>query len=89
MPDGSSPARWRVAVITWLAICPLITVLLPLLAPLVEPVPPVLRPVPMTLVLVPLMTYVVMPTMTRVFRRFLGVPATASSRRPPARPTDT
>lgn len=74
------PPRYKMAVVTWLAIFPLITLLSYALSPVADSVPTVVRTLISTLVLVPLMTYVVMPRMTRLFQRWLYVrPGTAAS----------
>ena len=59
------------AVVTWLAVFPLATVVFMLLDPLLGGFPAVLRTLVFTLVMVSLMTYVVMPRMTRLFSFWL------------------
>ncbi len=61
------PPRHNVAVVTWLAVFPLATVVFMLLDPLLGGYPSVLRTLVFTLLMVSLMTYVVMPRMTRLF----------------------
>ncbi len=74
------PPRYKMAIVTWLAIFPLITLLSYAMAPVAGSVPMVVRTFVSTLVLVPLMTYVVMPRMTRLFQRWLYArPGTAAS----------
>jgi antibiotic biosynthesis monooxygenase (ABM) superfamily enzyme len=53
------------AVITWLAIFPLVAIGMMLLAPLAESWHPVLRAFALTLVVVPLAVYVVVPQLMR------------------------
>ena len=65
------PPRWKMAMITWLAIFPLINVLNLVLAPLLGGLPAIVRTLVSTAILVPLMTWVVMPAMTRLFLRWL------------------
>lgn len=81
LPDEQAPppppARWRMAIVTWLAIYPLIVAIGGLLGPVLEPFPFWLRPLPTTLILIPLMTWVVMPQMTKLFWRLL-YPTTAT-----------
>jgi antibiotic biosynthesis monooxygenase (ABM) superfamily enzyme len=67
------PPRNRMAAVTWLAVFPLATGVQYLLAPLLSDAPVVIRALILTVILVPAMTYVVMPRMTRLFRRFLFV----------------
>jgi uncharacterized protein len=59
------------AIITWLAVFPLATVLFMLLNPLLAGTSVVLRTLVFTMVMVSLMTYVVMPHMTRLFSFWL------------------
>ena len=65
------PPRWKMALITWLAIFPLINVMNLVLAPLLGGLPAIVRTLVSTAILVPLMTWVVMPAMTRLFLRWL------------------
>lgn len=65
------PPRYKMAVVTWLGLLPLL-VGANLLAPLaLRPLAPMLRVVPISLVLIALMTWVVMPVMTKWFRFWL------------------
>lgn len=64
--------RWKMAIITWIAIYPVITILLLILGPIILghlPIPIVTLILSITLVL--LMTFVVMPLLTRAFRPWL------------------
>lgn len=65
------PPRYKTAVITWIAILPLLVGANLIATPLLSRVPPVLRLVPVSIVLIALMTWVVMPNMTRWFRFWL------------------
>ncbi len=65
------PPRYKMAIITWLAVFPLATVVFMLLNPLLGGSSVVLRTLVFTLVMVSLMTYVVMPRMTRLFSFWL------------------
>jgi hypothetical protein len=65
------PPRYKMAMVTWLAIFPLITLVSYATVPIFVDVPIVVRVLAMTVLVVPLMTYVVMPRMTRLFRRWL------------------
>jgi hypothetical protein len=65
------PPRYKMAIVTWLAIFPLITLLSYAAQPLTDGLPIAARTLAFTLVLVPLMTYLVMPRMTRLFARWL------------------
>jgi antibiotic biosynthesis monooxygenase (ABM) superfamily enzyme len=59
------------ALLTWIAIFPLITALVVALGPLLEGLPLVARLGITTAIAVPLMTWVVMPRVTRLLRRWL------------------
>ena len=59
------------AIVTWLAVFPLITVILVLFGPLLGLLPMLLRTLVLTAVMVSLMTYVVMPRLTRLFSFWL------------------
>jgi antibiotic biosynthesis monooxygenase (ABM) superfamily enzyme len=65
------PPRYKMAMITWLAVFPLATVMFMLLNPLLGGSSVVLRTLVFTVVMVTLMTYVVMPRMTRLFSFWL------------------
>jgi len=69
LPQASAPApsvHVR-AVITWLAIFPLVSVGMLLLAPISESWHPILRALVLTAVVVPLAVYVVVPRLLRVY----------------------
>jgi len=65
------PPVWKMAALTWLAIYPLVTTLLYLLGPHLEALPLWGRTLVLTGCMVPVMSYVVMPWLTRRFRRWL------------------
>ena len=65
------PPRYKIAIVTWLAIFPLITLISYGTGPLFGDLPIIVRTFVVSAVVVPLMTYVVMPRMTRLFRRWL------------------
>jgi antibiotic biosynthesis monooxygenase (ABM) superfamily enzyme len=65
------PPRYKMALITWLAIFPLISGINVLLGSFLNQLPLLIRTIILTVVLVILMTYVVMPRMTRLFSRWL------------------
>jgi uncharacterized protein len=70
-PAAPRPSRSRQAVITWMGIYPLITLLLLLVGPLIATWPVWLRALLTSVTLVILMTYVVMPRLTKWFAGFL------------------
>jgi uncharacterized protein len=65
------PPRYKMALVTWLAVFPLATVVFMILDPLIDDFHAALRRLVFTLVMVSLMTYVVMPRMTRLFSSWL------------------
>ncbi len=65
------PPRYKMAVITWLAVFPLATIVFMALQPLLGSAPAILRTLVFTIVMVTTMTYVVMPRMTRLFSFWL------------------
>lgn len=72
MTTYSHPPRHKLAVVTWLAIYPTITIVLAMLEPLgLFALPLPLRTLALTLLLVPLMVFGVMPALHRVFATWL------------------
>jgi hypothetical protein len=65
------PPRYKMVIVTLLAIYPLSTCLSLLFVHFLGFLPLLLRGLPVSVVLVLLMTYVVMPVMTRLFARWL------------------
>ena len=63
---------YRTALLTWVAIWPAITLLLFLGEPVLAPLPLPLRTLVLTGALVPLMSFVVMPRLTRLANGVLG-----------------
>jgi antibiotic biosynthesis monooxygenase (ABM) superfamily enzyme len=73
-PDGAPgrpPPRWKMWLVSLLAVYPLVVVFQWLLGPLTEDWPLPLRAALFPLVLLTMMTYVVMPVVTRLLRRLL------------------
>lgn len=70
-PSPGHPARYKMALVTWLALFPLVTLLLWLLGDWLASMPLVPRTALLTLLVVALMSWVVMPPMTRLFQRWL------------------
>lgn len=75
LPTPTTPARPAMpsvhvrAVITWLAIFPLVAIGMTLMAPFVDAWPPVLRALVLTLVVVPLAVYLVVPRLLALHGR--------------------
>jgi antibiotic biosynthesis monooxygenase (ABM) superfamily enzyme len=76
LPGRTAPAppRWKMAVVTVLAIVPLVLAMNVLVLPQLAGWPVVARTLVFSGTLTTLMTWVVMPRMTRLFRRFLYGP---------------
>jgi uncharacterized protein len=70
-PGTPPPPRYKMAIVTWATIFPLITLVVVATAPLVGSLPLVARLAVTTGIAVPLMTWVVMPRMTRLLHRWL------------------
>lgn len=66
-----APPRYKMAVVTWLAVFPVVMVIFTLFGHWLNLLPTVLRTLVFTLVMVTLMTYVIMPRMTRLFSFWL------------------
>lgn len=66
------PPRYKLAVLTWLAIYPALTLTLALLGPALAPMPLFLRTLIVTAVLVPIMVYVLVPATHRIFAGWLN-----------------
>lgn len=71
----AAPPRWKQSVVIWLAFFPTSLLLTYLLAPLTSAWPVALRVLASTLVATPLMTYLVLPRVTKAFARWLSAPA--------------
>jgi antibiotic biosynthesis monooxygenase (ABM) superfamily enzyme len=59
------------AIVTWLAVFPLITMIFVIFGPLLNQLPTLLRTLVLTAVMVTLMTYVIMPRLTRLLALWL------------------
>jgi antibiotic biosynthesis monooxygenase (ABM) superfamily enzyme len=70
-PGIPPPPPRKMALLTWITIFPLLTVIVTVLAPLLDGVALVPRLAITTAVMVPLMTWVVMPRVTRLLRGWL------------------
>lgn len=65
------PPRYKMAIVSWIAIYPLVIVILNVLAPFLSSLSIPARAAIITLIAIPSMTYVIMPRMTQLFSRWL------------------
>lgn len=65
------PPRWKMAVVTWIGVYPLITLLLVVLGPLILGLPIPLVTLILSVTLVSVLTFVVMPLLVRAFGPWL------------------
>jgi hypothetical protein len=70
-PPPSPPPRYKMAILTWLAVYILLNILSYVLAPVVVGLPVFLRSFVISAVMIVLMTYAVMPQMTHLFYKWL------------------
>lgn len=70
-PKQNPPPRWKVAVVTWLGICPTVYVLFLLLGPLLAPWPLLPRVMLLTALVVLIMTWLVAPQLTQLLKPWL------------------
>lgn len=77
-PKMTAPPRWKVAVMTWVGICPTVYLAFLLTTPYIASWALFPRIVLLTLLVVATMTWIVAPGLTRLFRPWL------SPQRPPA-----
>lgn len=74
----SPPPRWKVAVVTWLGICPTVYVLFLLTGDLLKSWGLLPRTLVLTVAVVAIMTWGVAPQLTRLFRFWLFSPSSKS-----------
>jgi len=73
--QAGAPSRPRMALVTWLGAYAVITIILQFLGPLIAEWPLALRTLLLSGLMVVTLTFAVMPTLTRLFRRVLVDPA--------------
>jgi antibiotic biosynthesis monooxygenase (ABM) superfamily enzyme len=66
-PGEPAPPRYKMAIVSWLALFPVVTVIFFLLGRWLNQLPTVLQTLVLTAMMATLMTYVIMPRMTRLF----------------------
>ena len=72
VPTMKPPPRWKMWLVSLVAVYPLVLAFQALLVPKMTRLPLALRALLFPLVLLSLMTFVVMPMVTRLLRRWLG-----------------
>lgn len=65
------PARYKMAVVSWVAAFPLVQLMTGFLLPRLEFLPPIAKGLVMSVMMIVLMTYVVMPRLTKLFAPWL------------------
>lgn len=65
------PPKWKTAILVWLTIYPSITTLFLLFGEPLAQLPPMLRTLVLTLILVPLLVFVLLPVLHRLFAMWL------------------
>jgi antibiotic biosynthesis monooxygenase (ABM) superfamily enzyme len=79
-PGLVPPPPYKMALVTWLTIFPLITAIVAVTGPMLKGLPLAVRLAITTAIAVPLMTWVVMPRVTRLLRRWLYPDHAAAAR---------
>lgn len=67
------PKKWKMAILIWLAIYPLITLIFILLGPhliLITPLP--LRTLAITLIAVPIMVFILIPSLQKILQNWIN-----------------
>jgi antibiotic biosynthesis monooxygenase (ABM) superfamily enzyme len=67
----TAPPRYKMVIVTWLGVFPIVTVIFSLFGHWLNMLPTLVRTLVFTVVMVTLMTYVVMPRLTRLFSFWL------------------
>jgi antibiotic biosynthesis monooxygenase (ABM) superfamily enzyme len=80
-----APPRYKLALLTWAGAYAVITLILTLLGPAMAAWPLPLRTLLLSALMAPAMTWLVIPVLTRLFRRWLGPRRSLADRRLPRR----
>ncbi len=70
-PGEPAPPRYKMAIVTWLAVFPVVAIIFSLFGHWLNLLPTLVRTLVFTAVMVTLMTYVIMPRITRLFSFWL------------------
>lgn len=74
MSAPQPPPRYKQAIVSWLALYPVLTLLVFVLRPFVGELPLPVQTLIMTAILIPLMTWVLVPVMQRLLGSWLRAP---------------
>ncbi|MEB3336766.1 MAG: antibiotic biosynthesis monooxygenase [Leptolyngbyaceae bacterium] len=85
----SPPPRYKMALVTWMAVFPLISLISLGLGSVLNSLPTVLRSLVVTGIAIPVMTYLLMPQMTRLFAGWLYAHLPQQVELPPDQVEDT
>jgi uncharacterized protein len=70
-PGEPAPPRYKMVIVTWLGVFPIVTIIFSMFGHWLNLLPTLVRTLVFTAVMVTLMTYVVMPRLTRLFSFWL------------------
>jgi antibiotic biosynthesis monooxygenase (ABM) superfamily enzyme len=84
-PPRSAPPRYKLALLTWAGAYTLITAILGLLGPAMATWPLPLKTLPISVLMVVALTWVVIPSLTRLFRGWLTSASSRPALAPPRR----
>jgi hypothetical protein len=82
-PRASAPPRYKLALLSWVGAYAVITTILAVMGPLMATWPLLLRTLLLSMLMVVAMTWLVIPSLTRLFRGWL-TPASPRSGRVPS-----
>lgn len=67
----NQPPKYKMAILIWLAIYPTANVIFLLLGEWINPLPVYLKTLVLTLILVPIMVFILLPLLQRLFKNWL------------------
>jgi antibiotic biosynthesis monooxygenase (ABM) superfamily enzyme len=79
-PPSPAPPRYKLALLTWAGAYAVITTILAMLGPLMATWPLMLKTLLLSVLMVLTLTWIVIPSLTRLFRGWLGTARVASGR---------
>ncbi|MCL9806976.1 hypothetical protein NAT51_15675 [Flavobacterium amniphilum] len=69
--EDKKPPKWKMALLTWIAVFPMVIILLEIFSKLFPSFPLALKVFFVTITLVTLLTWVLMPNLTKLFKKWL------------------